>query len=334
MTLNEVRLGLEQVRTEIKAGRHNEASLATRIQALSDDISANRQTPADYSLRPVINATGVILHTNLGRAPLSRRALAHIAETAGGYCNLEFDLESGKRGRRERIPERLLLMLLATYSRSSIADLNRDYGVFVANNCAAATFLTLNSLAAGGEVIVSRGELVEIGGGFRIPEILAKAGATLREVGTTNKTRLSDFRTAMSSQTKLILRVSRSNFRISGFTERPDLPRLIELAKQHRVPVFDDQGTGSLLPLRTSGVDEPTFAESIMSKVDVAAASGDKLLGGPQAGLIVGRRELIESISRNPLARALRVDKLTYAALEATLLDTQVSKHPRFLLSE
>jgi L-seryl-tRNA(Ser) seleniumtransferase len=313
---------LDQLRLQIAAGHHDSESLQRQIHALGESLSRTIAELDRYSLRPVINATGVILHTNLGRAPLSQRALDHIRETAGGYCNLEFDLSSGTRGRRERIAEDRFLMVLARQTKIPFDDLRDQYGLFIANNCAAAIFLTLNALAAGGEVLVSRGELVEIGGGFRIPEILERAGATLREVGTTNKTRLEDYENAITDKTKLILRVHRSNFRISGFTERPGLSQLVRLGQQHRLPVVEDQGSGTLARFTSPSLKkEPVFAESVLAQADVICASGDKLLGGPQAGLIFGRQNFIKQISRNPLARAFRVDKLTYAALEATLID-------------
>jgi L-seryl-tRNA(Ser) seleniumtransferase len=268
-------------------------------------------------LRRVINATGVVLHTNLGRAPLSASALAHIADTAGGYSNLELDLESGERSRRDVHAEELLLRVLTA----------QGAGALVVNNCAAATFLALNSLAQGGEVIVSRGELVEIGGGFRIPEILAKSGAILREVGTTNRTRLADFEDAISPATRLILRVHQSNFSMEGFVERPALRDLVSLGKRANVPVFHDQGTGLIASLEPLGIgSEPTLPDSFQVGSDLIAASGDKLLGGPQCGLLIGRVELVQRIRKNPLYRTYRVDKLIYAALEATLMDYAAQK--------
>ena len=313
---------LDKLRREIAAGQHDAESLARETRKLNETIAATISEFSRYSLRPVINATGVILHTNLGRAPLSRRALDHMLETAGGYCNLEFDLNTGKRSRREQIVEERFLMVVARQTKISFRDLKNACGLFVANNCAGAMFLVLNALAAGGEVLVSRGELIEIGGGFRIPEILERAGAVLREVGTTNKTRLEDYDRAITDRTRLILRVHRSNFRISGFTARPDLAQLVQLGKSRNLPVVEDQGTGALATLASFGVTgEPTFIDSVAAGVDVITASGDKLLGGPQAGLIFGRRDLMKQISGSPLARAFRVDKLTYAALEGTLVD-------------
>jgi L-seryl-tRNA(Ser) seleniumtransferase len=248
---------------------------------------------------------------------LSASALAHIADTAGGYSNLELDLESGERSRRDVHAEELLLRVVTA----------QGAGALVVNNCAAATFLALNTLAEGGEVIVSRGELVEIGGGFRIPEILAKSGAILREVGTTNRTRLADYEHAISPATRLILRVHQSNFSMEGFVERPALRDLVSLGKRANVPVFHDQGTGLIASLEPFGVvSEPTLPDSFHVGSDLISASGDKLLGGPQCGLLIGRAELVQRIRKNPLYRTYRVDKLTYAALEATLMDYAAQK--------
>jgi L-seryl-tRNA(Ser) seleniumtransferase len=310
---------LLRIRREISEGQHTQASLDSRIAQLpmevARDIAGNRR----YSLRRVINATGVVLHTNLGRAPLSAAALEHIVETAAGYSNLEIDLHTGERSRRDVHAEELLLRALGMKGSD---DAEAPRAAVIVNNCAAATFLALNSLAEGREVIVSRGELVEIGGGFRIPEILAKSGARLREVGTTNRTRLADYESAISADTGLILRVHQSNFSIEGFTERPALQDLVALGKRRNIPVFNDQGTGLLFSLEELGISaEPTLIDSSRFGVDLIAASGDKLLGGPQCGLLVGRIDLIDRIRKNPLLRAFRVDKLIYAALEATLMD-------------
>jgi L-seryl-tRNA(Ser) seleniumtransferase len=312
---------LFRVKQEIAEGKHTLASLNHGLAGLhltvAEEIHQNRR----YTLRRVINATGVILHTNLGRAPLGASALEHMAEIAAGYSNLELDLESGERSRRDVHAEKLLLQLLSEGS----ADPAR--AAVVVNNCAAATFLALNSLADGAEVVVSRGELVEIGGGFRIPEILAKSGARMREVGTTNRTRLLDYENAISAETGLILRVHQSNFSIEGFTERPTLQELIALGKRKNVAVFNDQGTGLVSSLEDLGVHaEPTLLDSFRLGVDLIAASGDKLLGGPQCGLLVGRVDLIDRIRKNPLLRAFRVDKLTYAALQGTLMDHLMQK--------
>jgi L-seryl-tRNA(Ser) seleniumtransferase len=261
------------------------------------------------SLRRVINATGVVLHTNLGRAPLAAEAIARIAEIAGGYTNLEYDLAAGGRGHRHAHAERLLRALTGAEA------------ALIVNNNAAATLVVLASLATGREVIVSRGELVEIGGGFRVPDVMAQSGAVLREVGTTNRTRLADYSAAIGERTALILRVHPSNFRIDGFTERPAAADLAALARRFAIPLFEDLGSG-----RPGGDDavpalagEPSIRESLDAGVDLVSASGDKLLGGPQAGLVLGRRDLVDRVRRHPLMRAVRADKLTYAALEATL---------------
>ena len=263
-------------------------------------------------LRRVINATGVLIHTNLGRAPLARQAIAAAADVARGYCNLEYELDTGARGHRHVHAERLLCALTGAE------------GAVITNNNAAATWLVLAALGAGREVVVSRGELVEIGGGFRVPEIMAQSGATLREVGTTNRTRASDYGAAISDRTALLLRVHPSNFRIEGFTARPDLAELAGLAHQFHLPLFEDLGSGWLGLPQEGGWpdavrDEPSVRDSLKAGADLVAFSGDKLLGGPQAGIIVGRRALVERVRRHPLMRAVRADKQTYAALEATL---------------
>jgi L-seryl-tRNA(Ser) seleniumtransferase len=308
---------LTRLRQDIARGHHTQASLESELALLHVTVAGEIAQGARYSLRRVINATGVVLHTNLGRAPLSASALAHIADTAGGYSNLELDLESGERSRRDVHAEELLLRVVTAQGAAPTAS-----SALVVNNCAAATFLALNTLAEGGEVIVSRGELVEIGGGFRIPEILAKSGAILREVGTTNRTRLADYEDATSPATRLILRVHQSNFSMEGFVERPSLRDLVSLGKRANVPVFDDQGTGLIASLEPLGIgSEPALPDSFRVGSDLIAASGDKLLGGPQCGLLIGRAELVQRIRKNPLYRTYRVDKLTYAALEATLMD-------------
>ncbi len=243
-----------------------------------------------YSLRPVINATGVILHTNLGRAPLSRAALEHVTEIAQGYCNLEFDLATGERGKRDGHVDQLFARIFG--------DIGREVATIVVNNNAAAVLLTLNALAEGGEVIVSRGELVEIGGSFRIPDVMAKSGAVLREVGTTNRTRIADYEQAINERTKLLLRVHRSNFAITGFTEQPSLEELSALGRRHSIPVMEDLGSGDIFDLPSVGVrGEPTIAASLRAGVDVVTFSGDKLLGGPQAGLITGGRDLVAKVA-------------------------------------
>lgn len=263
------------------------------------------------SLRRVINATGVVVHTNLGRAPLARAAAARVAELSAGYTNLEYDVGAGARGRRDVHAERLLCRL--TGAEAAV----------VVNNNAAATLLVLAALATGREVIISRGELVEIGGGFRVPDVLAQSGAVLREVGTTNRTRAADYAAAISDRTALILRVHPSNFRIDGFTQRPSLAELIDVARRFDLPVVEDAGSGYLsgaLDVADAALrEEPVISESITAGAGAVMFSGDKLLGGPQAGIIVGRNALLTRIRAHPLMRALRVDKMTYAALEATL---------------
>ena len=281
------------------------------------------------SLAPVINATGVVLHTNLGRAPLAAVAIERVADVARGYSSLEYDVDRGARGRRDVHAEVLICRL--TGAEAAV----------VVNNNAAATMIVLAALASGREVIVSRGELVEIGGGFRVPDVMAQSGATLREVGTTNKTRAADYAAAITEKTALILRVHPSNFTIQGFTERPVLAELVAIGKKFNLPVAEDLGSGNVSdtgsdrgsdpgsdtvsdPRSYTGSDtvsDPTVAATIAAGVDVCCFSGDKLLGGPQAGIIVGRRSQIDRIRKHPLMRALRVDKMTYAALEATLAE-------------
>lgn len=259
-------------------------------------------------LRRVLNATGTVLHTNLGRAPLAPSAVERVAEIAAGYSNLEYDLEEGERGSRYAPVVGLL------------RELTSAEDAIVVNNCAAATLLVLSALGHGREAIVSRGELVEIGGGFRVPDVMRQSGATLVEVGTTNRTRLSDYELAISQSTALLVKIHRSNFAMVGFTEETSIADLSILGRRREVPVFHDLGSGNLEPLRAPGLlTETTVRASVEAGADVVAFSGDKLLGGPQAGVIVGKAALIERVKRHPLNRALRVDKLTVAALEATL---------------
>jgi L-seryl-tRNA(Ser) seleniumtransferase len=313
-----IRRTLEGIRREIAEGLRSPSGLKRRVHELPAQIAEAMAHSNLFSLRPVINATGVLLHTNLGRAPLSQAAVDHIVEIATGYSNLEFDLERGDRGKRDVHVEALLLALLVGTAETSIA---RTHRAIVVNNCAAATFLALRALAQGKQVIVSRGELVEIGGGFRIPEILQESGAELREVGTTNRTRTSDYANAITSETALILRVHQSNFSMEGFVERPRLEDLIALGKRTGIRVFEDQGTGLVVPLASRGNGgETTLASTIAKGCDLVAASGDKLLGGPQCGILVGREDIVDCIRQNPLFRAFRADKLNYAALEATLV--------------
>jgi L-seryl-tRNA(Ser) seleniumtransferase len=304
LVIQAARAVLQSLREDIAGGTVTTVLPAT----LEEKISAIARASAGYSLQPVINATGVILHTNLGRAPIARQAVDHLAEIAGRYSNLEYDLGEGRRGKRDTHTDRLF------------RDLVGGERTLVVNNNAAAVFLTLNTLGEGGEVIVSRGELIEIGGSFRIPDICAKSGAVLKEVGTTNRTRLADYAAAINKDTKALLRVHPSNFRVVGFTERPELEELAGLAHQHDLPLIEDLGSGCLVDLRALGVQgEPPVGASLKAGADVVTFSGDKLLGGPQAGLIIGRQEFLDRMRRNPLFRALRVDKLTIAALEATV---------------
>jgi len=267
-----------------------------------------RRAEQNTSLKRVINATGVIVHTNLGRAPLSENARKALLEEASRYCNLEYNLETGKRGKRGARAEHLL------------AELTGAESALIVNNCAAAAFLVLTVLASGGEVVISRGELVEIGGDFRVPDVLTQSGATLKEVGTTNRTKLSDYERAITENTRLFLKVHPSNYRIVGFTAAPSLSELAEIAHRHGLLLYEDAGSGAIFDLSKYGLtDEPVISQSIAAGADVVTFSGDKLLGGAQSGLIVGRREIIERIRKHPLYRALRVDKLIYAALEKTL---------------
>ncbi len=280
----------------------------TEAAASRIESRAEQQLAGQFrgSLRPVINATGVVIHTNLGRAPLSHTALQRVQQIARGYSNLEYDLGEGRRGSRTIHAESLLTRL--TGAEAAV----------VANNNAAATLLILASLAAGREVVVSRGELVEIGGGFRVPDVMAQSGAVLREVGTTNRTRVADYRAVLGPRTALLLRVHPSNFRIEGFTERPPLADLVAAAREVQVPLVEDLGSGCLLE---SISWEPSVQSSIAAGVDLVCFSGDKLLGGPQAGIVVGRRDLVQQLQKHPLMRALRVGKLTLAALEGTLIE-------------
>ena len=305
---NAVRAATEALRATAASG---DADVTTREHAAAW-IEA-RALDALGQVRPtlvrVINATGVVLHTNLGRAPLAAEALTRLSTIAGGYTNLEYDLAAGQRGHRHLHAEQLISS--ATGAQAAL----------VVNNNAAAVLLVLATLAAGREVVVSRGELVEIGGGFRVPDVLAQSGATLREVGTTNRTRVNDYAAATNPRTALFLRVHPSNFRVEGFTERPTVPDLAAMARRLTVPLVEDLGSGWLgAPGEVQALhEEPAVAASLAAGADVVTFSGDKLLGGPQAGIIAGRRDLVSLMARHPLMRAFRADKLVYAALEATL---------------
>lgn len=304
LTVRAMRETLETVREEVRAG--SEMPPIERILMLVETRLAGWIRP---TLEPVINATGVILHTNLGRAPLSKAAIQAMLTVSGGYSNLELDLESGKRGSRLIHAEALLTQL--TGSEAAV----------VVNNCASAVLLVLSALARGKRVVIARSQLVEIGGGFRVPDVMKQSGAKLVEVGTTNKVRLDDYEEALSGAPALFMRAHRSNFRITGFTEEPSLKQMAELAHQHGTILLDDLGSGTLLDVTRYGLaHEPTVQESLEAGADVVMFSGDKLLGGPQAGIILGRADLLAKIKKHPLARAVRADKTRLAALSATLL--------------
>ena len=311
---------LASLRNEVAAGRLDQNGIELALSGLDQAVERQVHQALSYSLRTVINATGVILHTNLGRAPLAASALELIRETAAGYSNLEFDIDAGERGKRDVHVDRLFRKLLG--------DTSGETSTIVVNNNAAAVLLALNTLGDGGEVIVSRGELVEIGGSFRIPDVMVKSNAVLREVGTTNRTRIGDYERAITDKTRLLLRVHRSNFEITGFTEQPRLDELVELSRSRNIPLMEDLGSGALINLDSLGITgEPSVLDSLRTGVDVVTYSGDKLLGGPQAGLLSGRNALIARMRSNSLFRALRVDKLTYAALEATLIAYVKAEH-------
>ena len=304
--LDTLRGVLAEVRRDIIAGLTTEERVveAAEIERRTVEAVESELRP---SLKPVINASGVILHTNLGRAPLSLEVIEEFRRVATEYTNLEYDVAAGARGKRDVHCARLLRRLTGAEA------------VIVVNNCAAAVLVTLAALARGGEVIVSRGELIEIGDGFRIPEIMEQSGAVLREVGTTNRTRIADYENAINEKTRVLLRVHPSNFTVSGFTEKPEVAELIALGEQRGLPVVEDLGSGCLVDLSGVGVMEPTVRESVAAGFSLVLYSGDKLLGGPQAGIIAGRKELVARVRRHPLFRALRVDKLTIAALQVTL---------------
>jgi L-seryl-tRNA(Ser) seleniumtransferase len=294
LIVEEVRRVLEKTRQEIRAGRN---STSVSIEKRVERNLAKLEAP---SLRKVINATGVVLHTNLGRAPLAS------FEPLLGYSNLEYDLAEGRRGQRD------------VHASDLIERLTGAPGIAVNNN-AAAIYLALNELAAGFEVVVSRGELIEIGDGFRIPEIMQSSGASLREVGTTNRTKIDDYREAINERTRLLLRVHPSNFRMEGFTSKPELRELVALATERGIPLYEDLGSGCVTDLRAFGIEEPLVGDSLRAGVNLVSFSGDKLLGGPQAGILAGDQGLVGRLRRNPMFRALRLDKLIYQALETTL---------------
>lgn len=304
LVVNVIRHTLEEIRKEIKSGLLSQVEKTTVLERVKTSL----RTKASPSLKRVINATGVILHTNLGRAPLSEQAIQRLIEVGRYYSNLEYDLKEGTRGHRYKHVEDLL------------REITGAEAAFVVNNNAAAVLLALNTLAEGKEVLVSRGELVEIGGSFRIPEVMAKSGAVLKEVGTTNRTHLYDYERAISENTVMILKVHTSNYRVIGFTSEVPLEDIVQLARKYGLLVMEDLGSGLLLDLSEWGMkEEPTVQGAIKAGVDLVTFSGDKLLGGPQAGLILGKKDLIDAMRKNPLSRALRVDKLTLSSLEATL---------------
>ncbi len=279
------------------------------IDAIAADIEKNIVKHSEFKLRPLINASGVVIHTNLGRSILTDTALENIVSTARSYSNLEYEIAKGKRGKRY------------AHIRDILVELTGAEDAVVVNNNAAAVLICLDTFAKDREVIVSRGELVEIGGSFRIPEVMKSSGALLREVGTTNKTHLLDYENAVCGNTGLLLKVHQSNYKISGFTQEVPVPDLVKVGKEFRIPVVSDLGSGCMISLMPYGVhDEPTVQEVIKEGADLVTFSGDKLLGGPQAGIIVGRKKLVQKIQKNPMMRAMRIDKMTFAALEATLM--------------
>lgn len=302
--LKAIRDSLEELRGSIFQGQSTEIN----DNIIYDGIEKRLQKLCSFSLVPVINATGIVIHTNLGRAILSEAIMEHVKEITCRYSNLEYDLEKGVRGKRYSHIQQLLSEI--TGAESSI----------IVNNNAAAVFLCLHTIAKGKEVIVSRGELVEIGGSFRIPDVMNSSGAILKEVGTTNKTHLYDYERAISENTALLLKVHQSNFKMTGFTEFPSIEEVVKLGDKYNIPVMFDLGSGSLIDMKPYGIySEPTVKDIIKAGVAIVTFSGDKLLGGPQGGIIAGKGELIEKISKNPLMRALRVDKMTLSAFEVIL---------------
>jgi L-seryl-tRNA(Ser) seleniumtransferase len=303
-----IRESLEALRQRILAQDASLAEPALSIETLMAAVIRRATQIQSYNLKRVINATGVVVHTNLGRSCLAREAIDHMTAVAARYSNLEFNLEAGRRGSRYSAVEELL------------CELSGAEAALAVNNNAGAVMLSLDTLARGKEVIISRGELVEIGGSFRIPDVMARSGALLKEVGTTNRTHLRDYQQAVTTATGLLLKVHTSNYAIVGFTTAVGLSDMVALGRQLKLPVMEDLGSGNFIDLTQYGLPaEPTVQASVAAGVDVVTFSGDKLLGGPQSGLIVGRREILERIKANPLTRALRIDKLTLAALEATL---------------
>lgn len=304
--LQAIREAIDSRRKEIIEGIPADLSEEVMIA----DIENMLEKLSSYSLRPLINATGVVIHTNLGRSVLSKRAIENIRRVSNSYSNLEYDIEEGKRGKRYSHIKRIL------------REVTGAEDALIVNNNAAAVMLCLNTLSKDKEVIVSRGELVEIGGSFRMPEVMAASGAVLREVGTTNKTHLYDYENAINEDTSLILKVHKSNYRISGFAEEVSIEELVNLGARRQIPVMFDLGSGCLIDLKPFGIyTEPIVKDIVKTGVDITTFSGDKLLGGPQGGVIVGKREYIEKIQRNPVTRAMRIDKLTLSGFEATLME-------------
>lgn len=307
---------MESIREEMDGLRkyigtcNDEADALAKIEALSDSIVKNVKKKLEPNMRMVINGTGTVLHTNLGRARISEKHMEHLAKLVTGYSNLEYNLEAGKRGERYSHFEKLLCKLTGAEAAMAV------------NNNAAAVMLILSSLCKGGEVVVSRGELVEIGGKFRVPDVMEQSGATLVEIGTTNKTHYSDYEEAITENTKALLKVHTSNYRIVGFTDNVTIDELVPLAKEREIPVIEDLGSGVLIDLSKYGITyEPTVQHSIEMGADVVCFSGDKLLGGPQAGIIIGKKKYIDMMKKNQLTRALRIDKFTAAALEMVLME-------------
>ena len=301
-----IREAIDQRRKDILKGLTSDISEESMMAGIEHVIGRL----SSFSLRPLINATGIVIHTNLGRSLLSERALENIKRVAGNYSNLEYELGEGKRGKRYSHVKRI------------VREVTGAEDALIVNNNAAAVMLCLNTLSKGRETIVSRGELVEIGGSFRMPEVMAASGAILQEVGTTNKTHLFDYERAINDNTALIVKVHKSNFRVKGFAEEVSVEDLASLGRKYQIPVMFDLGSGSLIDLKPFGIsDEPAVRDIVSSGVDITTFSGDKLLGGPQGGVIVGKREYIERIQKNPITRAMRIDKLTLAGFEATLME-------------
>lgn len=314
----EVRAQLDVLRARLLAG---ELTTVPDLDSLAQEVMAALDLQARSSLKPVLNASGILLHTNLGRAPLAKAALEEVVKVASGYSNLELDLATGRRGSRHSHVEELLCRLSGAEA------------AMVVNNNAGAVLLALTALARGKEAIVSRGELVEIGGSFRIPEVMEAGGVVLREVGSSNRTHLDDYRKAICADTGLLLKVHTSNYKIVGFTSAVSAAELLPLAREHDLPLVEDMGSGLLMPLPDPALPaEQTVAEGVAAGLDILTCSGDKLLGGPQAGLIFGRRKWLDKLRRHPLARALRIDKLSLASLEATLRLYLVGDHEQIPL--